>query len=98
MRHAGTRLANNPTTPQYAGLTEWSKAGPVWNGTVRLVESALMKPLHWKKPRRIFVNSMGDIFHEGVPDEWIDKIFAVMALAPFVIYLGVALVMVASKP
>ena len=30
----------------------------------------------------VFVNSMSDLFHEGVPDEWIDRVFAVMALAP----------------
>jgi protein gp37 len=35
-----------------------------------------------QRPRRIFVNSMSDLFHPGVPDEWIDKIFAVMALCP----------------
>jgi hypothetical protein len=39
-------------------------------------------PLRWKKPRRIFVNSMSDLFHENLPDEAIDKVFAVMALAP----------------
>ena len=42
----------------------------------------LDQPLRWKKPRRIFVNSMSDLFHESVPDEFIDRIFAVMALAP----------------
>lgn len=35
-----------------------------------------------ERPRRIFVNSMSDLFHENVPDEWIDRIFAVMALCP----------------
>jgi len=44
-------------------------------------EDRLMEPLKWKKPRRVFVNSMSDLFHEDVPDEFIDKIFAVMALA-----------------
>ncbi|RAI16203.1 DUF5131 family protein, partial [Rhodoblastus acidophilus] len=38
--------------------------------------------LRWRRPRKIFVNSMGDLFHESVPDEWIDRVFAVMALAP----------------
>lgn len=42
----------------------------------------LDQPLRWAKPRRIFVNSMGDLFHPDVPDEFIDKVFAVMALAP----------------
>lgn len=41
----------------------------------------LDQPLRWKKPRMIFVNSMSDLFHEAVPDEFIDKVFAVMALA-----------------
>jgi protein gp37 len=40
----------------------------------------LDKPLSWKKPRRIFVNSMSDLFHEDVPDEFIDRVFATMAL------------------
>lgn len=43
---------------------------------------ALTQPLRWKKPRRIFVNSTADTFHESVPDDWIDRIFAVMALCP----------------
>lgn len=41
----------------------------------------LEQPLKWKRPRRIFVNSMSDLFHKDVPDAFIDKIFAVMALA-----------------
>ena len=49
-----------------------------WSGKTILVNSALEKPLHWKKPRRIFVCSMGDLFHESVPFEWIAKtIFSV---------------------
>ena len=67
---------------RYAGLTRETKAGAVWTGEVRLVEEALTQPLRWKRPRRIFVNSMSDLFHEDVPDEWIDRVFAVMALAP----------------
>ena len=39
-------------------------------------------PLRWRKPQRVFVNSMSDLFHEDVPDEFIDRVFAVMALAP----------------
>jgi len=53
-----------------------------WNEKTHFVELALEKPLHWKKARRIFVCSMGDLFHESVPFEWIDKVFAVMALCP----------------
>ncbi len=69
--------------PTYAGLTRSTKAGPVWTGTVRAApEATLLKPLYWKKPKRIFVNSMSDLFHDGVADETIDRVFAVMALAP----------------
>jgi len=46
------------------------------------VPDKLDEPLRWRKPRRIFVNSMSDLFHEDVPNEFIDRVFAVMALAP----------------
>lgn len=39
-------------------------------------------PLRWRKPRRVFVNSMSDLFHEDVPEEFIDRVFAVMVLSP----------------
>ncbi len=53
-----------------------------WSGKCVLVESALDKPLHWKKPRMIFVCSMGDLFHESVPKEWIIKVFMTIANCP----------------
>jgi protein gp37 len=53
-----------------------------WTGQVRLNEAALTKPLSWRTPRRIFVNSTSDLFHESMPDNWIDQVFAVMALCP----------------
>lgn len=64
--------------PQAAG--DWHR--PQWTGKVELVEKHLQDPLHWKKPCRIFVNSMSDLFHENLPDEAIDRVFAVMALCP----------------
>jgi len=70
-----------------ADLTESGKHGPRWNGTVRLNPNALELPLRWKKPRRIFVNSMSDLFHEQLSDEQIDQVFAVMALRPQHTYL-----------
>jgi protein gp37 len=79
MRLAGTRMKNHWSRK---GLTTDSKAGPVWNGQVRFNEEWLLQPLAWTRPRLIFVCAHADIFHEGVPDEWIDKVFAVMALAP----------------
>lgn len=47
-----------------------------------LDEKMLFAPLRWKRPRKIFVCSMTDLFASFVPDEWIDKVFAVMALCP----------------
>jgi protein gp37 len=48
---------------------------------VRLQEDALTVPLHWKKPRMIFVNSMSDLFHKLVPTEYIVRVFAIMKQA-----------------
>ena len=42
----------------------------------------LDQPLRWKKPRRIFVNSMSDLFHELVPDDYVMKVFEIMAATP----------------
>ncbi|PXW57006.1 DUF5131 family protein [Chelatococcus asaccharovorans] len=67
----------------YAGTTTRVKDKTVWTGKMALApDTILTQPLRWKRPRRVFVNSMGDLFHESVPDEWIDRVFAVMALAP----------------
>ena len=79
MQLAGTRLKHSPSRK---GLTQPSKAGPVWTGEVRFNEHELTHPLRWKRPRPIFVCAHGDLFHESVPDAWIDRIFAVMALCP----------------
>ena len=78
MRAGGRGLPNHPST----GLTKATKAGHVWTGEVRLNEAALLQPLRWRRPRRVFWNAHGDMFHESVPDEWIDRCFAVMALTP----------------
>lgn len=79
MRLAGTRLKHHPSR---AGLTRDTKAGPVWTGEVRFNEAWLTQPLQWKRPRMVFVCAHGDLFHEDVPDAWIDQVFAVMALSP----------------
>lgn len=49
---------------------------------VELSEPKLSAPLKWRKPRRIFVNSMSDLFHDDVPDEFIARVWAVMAATP----------------
>lgn len=76
---AGTRLKHHPSRQ---GLTSEVNGKHVWNGEVRLNENWLEQPLKWTKPRMIFVCAHGDLFHENVPDEWIDQVFAVMALSP----------------
>lgn len=64
------------------GLTVKTKGGMVWTGETRFNDKVLFDPIRWRRPRRIFVCAHGDLFHESVPDEWIDKVFAVMVLAP----------------
>lgn len=48
---------------------------------VQCHQEKLDEPLHWRKPRRVFVNSMSDLFHEAIPFEFIDQVFAIMACA-----------------
>lgn len=62
----------------YEGLARYGK----WTGEVRVVPEALELPLRWRKPRRIFVNSMSDLFHERLSEGYIATVFGVMALAP----------------
>lgn len=66
----------------YEGLTKIVGGQPRWNGKVRLLPEMLELPLRWKRPRRVFVDSMSDLFHPDVPDDFIDRVFAVMACAP----------------
>lgn len=55
---------------------------PYWTGKVAIAHAHLADPLRWKRPRRIFVNSMSDLFHDNVSDETIAGIFGIMAAAP----------------
>lgn len=83
MRMAARIERMSPGAAHYKGLTKPSKAGPVWTGKVALApEKTLLEPLRTKMPTTWFVNSMSDLFHEDVSDEWIDRVFAVMALCP----------------
>ena len=69
--------------PHYAGLTN---AKGHFTGEVRCHEDSLDLPLHWRDPRTIFVNSMSDLFHKGVPFEFVHKVFSVAHLAPQHVY------------
>jgi protein gp37 len=64
---------------KYSGLTKKTKKQAVWTGRIFCDENALSIPGKWKKPRKIFVNSMSDLFHEDVPIEFIRRVWDVMA-------------------
>lgn len=67
----------------YKGLVTITNGHPAWTGVVREVQGdTLEAPLHWRNPSRVFVNSMSDLFHESLPDEAIDRVFAVIARCP----------------
>lgn len=67
---------------KYQGLTRRSGKRTVWNGVVREDHQSLAIPLAWKKPKKIFVNSMSDLFHEAVSDDFIAKVWQVMRDTP----------------
>ena len=83
------RMAHNPNpkiSSRYSGLVSKREIGLAealnWTGSVRCPAERIDWPLKWREPRRIFVTSMGDLFHDEVPDDFIDRVFAVVALTP----------------
>lgn len=70
-----------PDSP-FAMFVEKKNGHASWTGKVGLVEKHLFDPLSWKAPCKVFVNSMSDLFHEDLPDEHIERVFAVMSLCP----------------
>lgn len=87
--YAGVQAARIIAMDRGRGVVEGQGAydgllakGGQWNGKIKTVPKALDEPLRWSKPRKIFVNSMSDLFHENVPEQFIDQIFVVMALSP----------------
>ncbi len=72
--------------PSYRGTTRKSGGRPVWTGKIKLIEQALEIPLRWKKPRKIFVNSMSDLFQDGVPAEFVEAIWKTMLKADQHVY------------
>jgi protein gp37 len=67
---------------KYVGLTRQTGNRVVWTGVVREDRTALLTPYRWRKPRKIFVNSMSDLFHEQVSDEFILSVWQVMEDTP----------------
>lgn len=64
---------------KYRGLTRKSGVRYIWTGKIRCDQASLDAPRTWVKPRRIFVNSMSDLFHEKVPAEFVHRVWTVMA-------------------
>jgi protein gp37 len=67
--------------PAYLQTTRKSGGRAVWTGKLHLVEKALTIPLTWRKPRKIFVNSMSDLFQDGVPIDFIARVWDAMKQA-----------------
>lgn len=67
---------------KYAGLTKTRGKNVTWKGIVREDRAALEIPYRWRKPRKIFVNSMSDLFHEKVSNAFILDVWNVMRETP----------------
>jgi len=78
------RQANRQKSPgrAYEGLVVLRANGPRWTGEGRFIADALDQPLRWREPRRVFVDSMSDLFFEAFTFEQIAAVFGVMAAAP----------------
>ena len=70
----------------FHGFAVMTAKGPKWTGKVALIEDLLDQPLHWRKQRLIFVNSMSDLFHEELPLADIARVFDVMHRADWHTY------------
>jgi protein gp37 len=71
---------------KYVGTTRLSGKRQVWTGKVVLDRNSLNAPRTWQKGRRVFVNSMSDLFHDAVPTSFIEEVFSVMRSTPRHIY------------
>jgi protein gp37 len=67
---------------KYRGLTRKSGGRAVWTGKIRVDKRSLDAPKSWSKPRKIFVNSMSDLFHTDVPIEFISRVWETMNDTP----------------
>lgn len=67
---------------KYKGLTVKRSKRITWKGNIREDYRTLEAPYRWRKPRKVFVNSMSDLFHEGVSEEFIEQVWQVMRETP----------------
>jgi protein gp37 len=80
-RFAEGRVRKGKPGGKWLTVRDGGKAsGPAFG--VTLHEDVLDEPLRWRRPRRVFVNSMSDLFHEEIPGHFIAAVFRVMAAAP----------------
>lgn len=77
------RTVHRGLSEQHRGLTvvPEGQTAPEWNGQINEVPKLLDQPLRWGRPRRIFVNSLSDLFHPGVSNSYIAQVVGIMALA-----------------
>ena len=66
----------------FDGLTRIRSGKPVWTGEIALKPKRLSMPMQWRKPRTVFVTSMGELFHGNVPFDFIAAVYGVMAACP----------------
>ena len=69
----------NQAGQPFEGLAQFTPSGPRWTRVVRMHEEFLERPLRWRKPSRVFVNSMSDLFHKAVTNDFIMRVFMTMA-------------------
>jgi protein gp37 len=86
------RFLHRGLSPAHRGLTKLRPKGSKfpgvdWNGKIRLAPENLEQPLRWRKPRRVFVDSLADLFHPKVPLAYIAAVLGVMAATPWHTYL-----------
>jgi len=79
-------VAHRGLRPEHTGLTrirppDSKRPGLDWNGTVKFLPERLAEPLRWRKPRRVFVNSMSDLFHNSMSGQRIAAVFGAMLMA-----------------
>ena len=80
-------IRQDQTIISQKGNTTKVKLSSKWNGGVSMELKDFKIPFHWKKPRRVFLCSMGDLFYKEVPNEWIDRLMTVIAMNPQHIFM-----------